>query len=104
MEETKYPVFYKNAAPLTEINKSEEPIILTAKMAREITNATIISNIHNNVLPKVKEEAKKGLTTYKFKTNMEVDYRVGVEYLKSLGYCVTVKQLYSNCMEVKLNW
>lgn len=104
MEENKYQVFYKNAQPLVEIDESEKPIVLTAKMAREITNATIIGNVHKNILPKIKEEAEKGMTTYKFKTNMVVDYKVGIEYLKKLGYSVTLKQLHSNCMEVKLCW
>lgn len=99
MENGSHQVYYKNI-----VNESEKQIILTAKMAREITNATIINNIHKSVLPKVKEEAEKGLTSYSFRADTKIDYNVGVEYLRSLKYNVIVRQTCSDVVTITLRW
>lgn len=96
--------YYKQEVKETE----EKPLIckgvLDAKTAREMTNDAIINLIKNEVFPKIAERAKKGEYLYSFNMSRNIDYSIGIAYLKKLGYSVTSEFNSSTSLTVYLKW
>lgn len=76
---------------------------LEAKIARKMTNDAIINLIKDNVFNKIAETAKKGECSYSFNINRNIDYQVGIVYLRKLGYDVNIK-LGINNVYVTVKW
>ena len=77
---------------------------LNAKKAREMTNAAIINLIKKEVFPKIAEKANRGKCEYSFAMSRKIDYKVGIEYLKKLGYNVSCEFNDLNSLTIYLNW
>lgn len=84
-----------------EFNKSK---LLTAKMAREITNEAIIKKIQDRLLPIIKIAAEKGNTNIDCDISTNIDYQAAIDYIKYLGYKIRHIEKYSSCVTINVGW
>lgn len=95
--------YYNNETARTEDFEKENDE-LNSKKAREMTNAAIINLIKKEVFPKIAEKANSGECEYSFTMSRKIDYKVGIEYLKKLGYNVSGEFINSNSLTIYLKW
>lgn len=95
--------YYNNETARTEDFEKDNDE-LNAKKAREMTNAAIINLIKKEVFPKIAEKANSGECEYSFAMSRKIDYKVGIDYLKKLGYNVSGEFNNSNSLTIYLKW
>lgn len=95
--------YYNNETARTEDFKKGNDE-LNAKKAREMTNAAIINLIKKEVFPKIAEKANRGECEYSFAMRRKIEYHVGIDYLKKLGYNVRSEFNDSNSLTIYLKW
>ena len=97
--------YYKKVDTDTELSSKEKlhkSKLLTAKMAREITNEAIRKKIQDNLLPIIKNAAEKGNTNIDFDISTNIDYKFAIDYIKYLGYNIMYIKNYSSYVTIKL--
>lgn len=78
---------------------------LTAKMARKMTNDAIIERLKSSILSDVKNRAKEGMHSYRFKIDKKYDYKFALNFLKeTLGYEVRVYTEHTDFIVADLSW
>lgn len=95
--------YYNNETARTEDFEKDNDE-LNAKKAREMTNAAIINLIKKEVFPKIAEKANRGECKYSFAMSRKIDYKVGIEYLKKLGYNLSCEFDTSDSLTIYLKW
>jgi len=99
--------YYKKVDTDTELSSKEKlhkSKLLTAKMAREITNEAIRKKIQDTLLPKIKNVAEKGQTNIDCDIPTSIDYQFAIDYIKYLGYEIKHVKTYSSCITINVKW
>lgn len=99
--------YYKKIDTDTELSYKEEfnkSKLLTAKMANEITNEAIRKKIQDELLPKIKNAAKKCNTNIDFDISKNIDYQAAIDYIKCLGYKIMYIKDYSSYVTINVGW
>ena len=80
--------------------------VLTAKLARQMTNEAIIEKVNKELLPKIEKKAKSGCyqIEYDVSRSGDIDFDVLTNYIKSLGYNIIGTKTYSSLIVYYIKW
>ena len=78
--------------------------LLTAKMARELTNQTILEKVKRMLENDVKPIAKEGLSEYRFSIAKKYEVKMIIKILTDLGYKIEKLGETSEKEYVKMKW
>ena len=80
--------------------------VLTAKLARQMTNEAIIEKVNKELLPMIEKRAKIGAFKYIYTVSRKVniDFNVLKDYIKSLGYSIEKTEAYNDYVDFYIKW
>ena len=80
--------------------------VLTAKLARQMTNEAIIEKVNKELLPMVEKKAKLGCfkVIYTVSRKVNIDFSVLQDYIKSLGYNIEKTETYADYVDFYIKW